>query len=213
MSDRLYKPDPRVLGVILAGGASRRMGGGDKGLQDLGGRPLLAHVIERFAPQVETLILNANGPPDRFNQFQLPIVPDDDDSAQGPLAGVLAAMNWAARARPEIEALATVTSDVPFLPSDLVARLRAASERGLAIAVSSERRHPAIAWWPTTLKDAIAEALQREQRGVNAFAARNNAVEVSFPLSQAHGQCVDPFFNANTPSDLAEARAILALGT
>lgn len=210
MTDNAHNPDTRILGVILAGGASRRMGGGDKGLVDLDGRPLLAHVISRFAPQVETLILNANGDAQRFAPFGLPVVPDLDDRADGPLAGVLAAMEWARQTRPEIGAIATVTSDVPFLPRALIQRLRVPAGAGPAVAVSLERRHPSIALWPMTFRDLIAEALERNERGLNYFAVRNNAVEVSFPLGEADEHMIDPFFNINAPSDLAEARAIVA---
>lgn len=202
--------DSRILGVILAGGQSRRMGGGDKGLLDLGGRSVLAHVIARFAPQAEKLILNANGDPQRFAAFNLTIVPDLDERADGPLAGILAAMHWAKRSGLGIEAIATVTSDVPFLPHDLIGRLQAASLFGPAIAVSGDRRHPSIALWPMALRDQVAGALAREERGLNHFAVRNNAVEVSFAIGEANGAMVDPFFNINAPSDLAEARAILA---
>ena len=210
MAAAAYKADSRILGVILAGGQSRRMGGGDKSLTDLGGQPLLAHVIARFAPQVATLILNANGDPQRFAAFNLPVVPDLDGRADGPLAGVLAAMDWAARSASGVDAIATVTSDVPFLPLDLVPRLRSALPLGPAVAVSAERRHPSIALWPMAFRDRIADALERDERGLNDFAVRNNAVEVSFALSEADGQMIDPFFNVNAPSDLAEARAILA---
>lgn len=202
--------DNRILGVILAGGQSRRMGGGDKALADLAGSPMLDHVIARFTPQVGTLILNANGDEQRFAPFKIPVVPDLDERAHGPLAGVVAAMDWVRQSGAVFEAIATVTSDVPFLPGDLVQRLHAASAFGPAVAVSNDRRHPTIALWPMTFRDLIAEALARDERGLNYFAVRNNAVEVSFPLSQANGQMIDPFFNINTPSDLAEARAILA---
>lgn len=186
------------------------MGGGDKGLADLDGRPLLAHVIARFQPQVTTLILNANGDPQRFAQFNLAVVPDLNDRADGPLAGILAAMDWAERSGGGIEAIATATSDVPFLPTDFVHRMHTASELGPAVAVSRDRRHPAIALWPITLRNLIAEALARDERGLNYFAVQNNAVEVSFPIREADGQMLDPFFNINAPSDLAEARAVLA---
>mgnify|MGYP001221135801 CR=1 FL=1 len=204
------RTENRCLGVILAGGASRRMGGGDKALADLGGRPLLAHVIARFQPQVTRLILNANGPPQRFSQFGLPVVPDLDGRALGPLAGLLAAMEWAARTDPALTAIAAVTSDVPFLPADLVSRLAVAAGSGVAIAVSSGRRHPTIGLWPLALKADIAAALARDDLSVNAFASRHSAVEVSFPFSETDGAMIDPFFNANTPDDLAEARRIVA---
>jgi molybdopterin-guanine dinucleotide biosynthesis protein A len=203
----------RCLGVILAGGASRRMGGGDKCLADLGGRPLLAYVIDRFQPQVTRLILNANGPPERFSQFGLQVVPDLDGRALGPLAGLLAAMEWAARTDPSWAAIVTVTSDAPFLPPDLVPRLVAAARGVPAIAVSAGRRHPAIGCWPLSLKASIAAALARDDLSVNACAARNSAVEVLFPFSETDGLMIDPFFNANTPDDLADAHRIIASRT
>lgn len=200
---------PGILGVILAGGASRRMGGGDKGLHDLDGQTMLSHVRARFAPQVERLILSANGRPERFFELGLPVVPDRDYRQLGPLAGVLAAMIWADENAPAIKAIATVTSDAPFLPADLVKRLHEAAPYGPAIAVSNERRHPAIALWPMTMRGAIEGTLREEHRGLNAFAARNSAVEVGFAFSEAGGRSIDPFFNANTPTELEEARAIL----
>lgn len=210
MAANAHTADKRILGVILAGGQSRRMGGGDKCFADLGGRPILDHVIARFAQQVGSLILNANGDLQRFAAFNLPVVPDLNDRADGPMAGIVAAMDWAARSPAGIQAIATVTSDVPFLPINLVAKLHAASAFGPAVAVSNDRRHPTIALWPMTFRDLIAEAIANDERGLNYFAVRNNAVEVSFPLGEADGQMIDPFFNINTPTDLAEARAILA---
>lgn len=200
---------PGTLGVILAGGESRRMGGGDKGLHDLGGQPMLAHVRARFAPQVERLILSANGPPERFFELGLPVVPDREANQLGPLAGVVAAMIWAEENARSIKAVATVTSDAPFLPPDLVKRLHEAAAYGPAIAVSNERRHPAIALWPMTLRGAVETALREQQRSLNAFAAQNSAVEVDFAFSEAGGRSIDPFFNANTPTELEDARAIL----
>lgn len=203
-----------ILGVILAGGSARRLfpgnaGGGDKGLADLSGLPMLAHVIARFRPQVDALILNANGDPKRFAEFGLVIVPDLDDRRQGPLAGLLAAMDWAERTDKGCAAIATVTTDVPFLPSDLVARLAAASGERPAIALSAGRSHPAIALWPVALKGEVRAALDRPELGMNAFAKRQDAIAVSFPFSETGGVPVDPFFNANTPDDLEMARRLL----
>jgi molybdenum cofactor guanylyltransferase len=203
-----------ILGVILAGGSSRRMGGGDKGLADLDGRPMLAHVIERFRTQTATLVLNANGDPARFESYGLPVIPDRDRKEQGPMAGLIAAMHWAERSNPAISAVATVTSDVPFLPLDLVARLVAESQGGLAIAVSAERRHPTIGLWPLTLREKLQAALARDELSLGVFAQAHEAIAVSFPFSesvgaQSTGVLIDPFFNANTPDDLKEARALL----
>jgi molybdenum cofactor guanylyltransferase len=206
---------PHILGVILAGGRAQRMGGGDKGLSDLGGQPILAHVIQRFRPQVAHLILNANGDASRFAAFGLPVLPDLENALdQGPMSGLAAAMAWAERTSPSFSAIATVTTDSPFLPPDLVSSLAAANRDGQhigpAIAQSADRRHPAIGLWPLTLKSAVHEALAANKLGVNDFARAHGAIAVSFPLSESDGGTVDPFFNANTPDDLAAARAILS---
>jgi molybdopterin-guanine dinucleotide biosynthesis protein A len=211
-------PVPNILGVILAGGRSRRFGDGDKGFADLNGLPVLAHVIDRFRPQVPRLILNANGDVDRFKGFGLDIVTDSEHPEQGPLSGILAALDWARR-QPEVYTkVATVSTDVPFLPPDLVARLEAESgakngaKNGnrVAIAMSAGRRHPTIALWPLAVRDAIADALARQALGVNALAFALNAVAVAFPMRDIEYQAIDPFFNVNTPDDLATARALIA---
>lgn len=199
-----------ILGVILAGGQARRMGGGDKGFADLGGTPMLGHVIARFAPQVAHLILSANGDPGRFDGFGLTVVPDRETQSLGPLSGLAAAMAWAAEAPQPYTALATVTTDVPFLPADLVHRLDRAAGAGAAIAVSGDRRHPAIALWPLSFRAEISAALEANELSVNAFAARQAAIEVSFPFSETAGAAIDPFFNANTPDDLETARQLIA---
>lgn len=220
----INKPDmyqrSEILGVILAGGAGRRMFAaqgrdsgserGDKGLIDLNGRPMLSHVIERLAPQVSEIILNANGDPSRFADFGLPIIADHDDSRAGPLAGFAAAMAWAKQNRPDIRAILTVSVDTPFLPLDLAMRLSHASENGPAIATSDGQRHPTIGLWPLTLKKVLLDALASGQRRVENFAQHHQAIAVSFPFSEIGSQRIDPFFNANTPDDVAAARAILA---
>lgn len=202
-----------ILGVILAGGRARRFfagrgGSGDKGLADIAGASMLSRVVESFRPQVGRLILNANGDPERFRAFGLEIVPDLDAEQLGPLAGIQAALHWQARRAPGVTALATVTTDVPFLPSDLVARLAAARPSGPAIAVSGERRHPAIALWPVTLRNDIDAALARRALSLNTFALNHGASEVHFPMREAGGQRIDPFFNANTQEELAEAHRL-----
>ncbi len=208
-------PAPHILGVILAGGRARRLfpndeAGGDKGLTHLGGDAMLAHVIASFRPQVSNLIINANGDPARFKAFGLPVVPDQDDLARGPLAGILAAMAWAQSNAPQITALATVSTDVPFLPPDLVTKLSAGAP--FAIAASADRRHPAIGLWPLSLKPAIEAALAASNLSLNAFASHHAAIAVSFPFSetgdQHGGELVDPFFNVNTPADLEVARRL-----
>lgn len=198
-----------ILGVILAGGLSRRFGGGDKGFADLDGRPVLSHVIEHFRPQVGRLILNANGDLSRFASFGLEIVPDEQTPGQGPLSGILAALDWAKRHAPECTAVATVATDIPFLPSNLIQRLETERGDGVAIATSGGRRHPTIAIWPLTSRKAVADALQRGALSVDALAASLNAVAVAFPMREIEGGAIDPFFNVNRPEDLVTARALL----
>ena len=199
-----------ILGVILAGGQSRRFGGGDKGFADLDGRPVLSHVIERFRPQVGRLILNANGDLSRFATFGLEVVADREIPGQGPLSGILTALEWAKRHAPDCAAVATVSTDVPFLALNLIQRLEAERGDGVAIAVSAGRRHPTIAIWPLTSREAVADALQRGALSVDALAAELNAVAVPFPMGEIDGVTIDPFFNVNRPEDLVAARALLA---
>lgn len=209
-----------ILGVILAGGAGRRMFAaqgsdklseyGDKGLIDLNGRPMLAHIIERFCPQVDEIILNANGDPYRYADFRLPVIADNDDKRAGPLAGFAAAMAWAKQNRPDIRAILTVSVDAPFLPLDLTSRLSNISVCGPAIATSNGQRHPTIGLWPISLESALRDALANGRRRVENFAQHHQAVAVSFPFSEIGQHRVDPFFNVNTPEDVAAVRAILA---
>ena len=199
-----------ILGVILAGGQSRRFGGGDKGFAELDGRPVLSHVIERFRPQIGRLILNANGDLSRFASFGLEVVADREIPGQGPLSGILTALEWAKRHAPDCTAVATVSTDVPFLALNLIQRLEAERGDGVAIAVSAGRRHPTIAIWPLTSREAVADALQRGAFSVDALAAELNAVAVPFPMGEIDGVTIDPFFNVNRPEDLVAARALLA---
>ena len=199
-----------ILGVILAGGQSRRFGGGDKGFADLDGRPVLSHVIERFRPQIGRLILNANGDLSRFATFGLEVVADREIPGQGPLSGILTALEWAKRHAPDCTAVATVSTDVPFLAPNLIQRLEAERGDRVAIAVSAGRRHPTIAIWPLTSRIAVADALQRGALSVDALAAELNAVAVPFPMGEIDGVTIDPFFNVNRPEDLVAARALLA---
>lgn len=200
---------PDTIGVLLAGGLARRMGGGDKSLRRLGGRPILKHVIERARPQVETLILNANGDPARFAAFGLPVVADTIEGFAGPLAGILAGVDWAAEHRPQARWVVSIATDTPFLPGDLVARLLAAVEAegaDLACAASSGRSHPVFGLWPVRLAADLRRALVEEGlRKIDAWTARYRLATVSFAASP-----VDPFFNANTPEDLETAERLLA---
>jgi molybdopterin-guanine dinucleotide biosynthesis protein A len=204
--------DRDVAGIILAGGQSRRMGGGDKTLLLLGGGRLLDHVVARLAPQVGPLALSANGDPSRFARIGLPVLADTVQGFAGPLAGLLTGIEWAA-ATSACRALVTVAGDTPFLPKNLVERLAAAVEDrpgAIAIASSAGKRHPTFALWPLSLRDALRHFLVDEDiRRVSAFIDRNEFVEVEFPLLKSRGHEIDPFFNINTPDDLAEAERLL----
>jgi molybdopterin-guanine dinucleotide biosynthesis protein A len=199
-----------IVGVLLAGGLSRRMGGGDKSLRLLDGRTILARIIERAAPQVDRLVLNANGDPARFGAIGLPIVADGVEGFPGPLAGVLAGMEWAARELPEARWLASFATDAPFLPLDLVDRLVAAADTAgarLACAASAGQAHPVFGLWPIDLQCDLRRAILEEGlRKVDLWTARHGLVEVDFPAAP-----VDPFFNTNRPEDLAEAERLQAL--
>ena len=203
---------PKIVGVLLAGGLARRMGGGDKPLRLLAGRPLLDHVIDRLRPQVAGLVLNANGDPARFAGYGLPVTADSIPDYAGPLAGILAGLDWTAANRPDCPLIASVATDAPFLPADLVARLAdamAAAGADLACAASGGQAHPVIGLWPVRLRDDLRRALVDEGlRKVDVWTARHRLVEVPFP-----DQPIDPFFNANRPEDLERAAALLATGT
>ncbi|HZA01229.1 MAG TPA: molybdenum cofactor guanylyltransferase MobA [Hyphomicrobiaceae bacterium] len=207
-------PDARnlVVGVLLAGGLSRRMGGGDKCLRDLAGKPMLQHVIDRFGPQVGGLLINANGDPARFASFGLPVVADMIAGFPGPLAGVLSGMRWAMRRKREVRWVATVSTDVPFLPLDLVSRLLVAiNDRpgAIALASSNNEAHPVVGLWPVALADDLECALEAGARKVLQWTDRHGTVLVDFPFLRFHGRLIDPFFNANTPEELDEARALI----
>jgi molybdopterin-guanine dinucleotide biosynthesis protein A len=202
-----------VAGVILAGGLSRRMGGGDKGLLDLAGRSMIDRVITSIRPQVARLALNANGDPARFSSLGLPVVADTIEGFAGPLAGVLAGMRWARSAMPEARWIVTVSADAPFLPADLVARLRVAVtglDSQIAIARSKGELHPVIGLWPVALADDLDAELRAGVRKVLRWTDKHGTVPVDFAAIAIAGQLVDPFFNANTPEELDEARQLLA---
>ena len=198
-----------IVGLLLAGGLSRRMGGGDKSLRQLGGRALLDHVIGRLRPQVAALVLNANGDPARFAAFGLPVVADSIPDYAGPLAGILAGLDWTATHRPECSFVLSAATDAPFLPTDLAARLAAgmkAESAELACAASDGQPHPVIGLWPVRLREELRGALVDEGiRKVDVWTSRYRLATVEFPVAG-----IDPFFNANRPGDLAEAEALLA---
>jgi len=199
-----------IPAVVLAGGLGRRMGGADKPLRSLAGQPLLARVIARLQPQCGALVLNANGDPARYAAFGLPVIADSVGGFPGPLAGVLAGLDWAAAHRPDDALMLSVPADCPFLPRDLVARLQQGRIDGraeIAVAASGGRSHPVIALWPVALREALRHALVADDvRKVERFAARYGCAMVEWPTTP-----VDPFFNANTPEDVAEAERIAAL--
>ncbi len=200
-----------IAGVVLSGGRSTRMGGGDKGLLALAGRPILAHVVSRLEPQVETLVLNANGDASRFDTLGLPIVPDTVEGFAGPLAGILAGLQWAS-AQQGLKAMVSAAADTPFLPLDLVERLVAAVAKKtdrIAVSCSNGRRHPVFALWPVSLRAPLQAALAAGERKVSAFLDKHGFVDVDFPVTGAADLAIDPFFNINTPAELAEAERLL----
>ncbi len=199
----------QIVGVLLAGGQSSRLGGGDKCLVTLGGAPMLAHVVDRLRAQVDRLVLSANGDISRFAGFALPITSDTPGPSVGPLGGVLAGMRWTAQNVPRARWIVTVPTDTPFFPFDLVERLaaRVRDKQTIAVARSGGRQHPVVAVWPVRLADDLSAWIAAEDHhGVRAWLARNRSVAVDF--DQPHGP-VDPFFNVNTPENLAEARQMV----
>ena len=206
------KPREHSVGIILAGGKSSRMGGGDKCLLPLTGRPILAHVIERLKPQVAELIISANGDPARFSAFGLPVVEDRLGGYAGPLAGILAGLEGARTNRPESRFAITAASDTPFLPADLVDRLCSASGEGapnLAVARSADGMHPVFGLWPITIAPDLEASLLSGDRKVSDWVRQHHAKEVMFPPVKIEGRIIDPFFNVNRPDDLVAAEAFL----
>ncbi|WP_441234104.1 molybdenum cofactor guanylyltransferase MobA [Bradyrhizobium sp. 930_D9_N1_4] len=201
---------PATQGVLLAGGLARRMGGGDKPMRTIGGRTILERVIARLSPQCSGLILNANGDPARFAEFGLQVIADDVPNFPGPLAGILAALDWTATNRPDIEWVLSAAGDCPFLPRDLVVRLHEARTREnaqLAVAASGDQSHPVIGLWRVALRDELRHALVVEDlRKIDRWTARYPLATVTWPAEP-----LDPFFNANTVEDIAEAERLAAL--
>ncbi len=199
-----------TLGVLLAGGLARRMGGGDKPMRTIGDRTILERVIARIAPQCDDLILNANGDPSRFASFGFPVVADTVEGFAGPLAGILTALDWAAANDPNIGWVLSVATDCPFLPRDVVARLQRAridEDAQLAVAASGGRVHPVIGLWSIALRDELRHALVVEDiHKIDRWTARYKVATVTWPTEP-----LDPFFNANTVEDIAEAEQLAAL--
>jgi molybdopterin-guanine dinucleotide biosynthesis protein A len=201
---------PATPGVLLAGGLARRMGGGDKPMRTIRGRTILDRVIARLKPQCDGLVLNANGDPARFAAFGLPVIADTVADFPGPLAGVLAALDWAAANRPGVAWVLSAAADCPFLPRDLVARLhqaRIAQDAHLAVAASAGQTHPVIGLWSVGLRDELRHSLVVEDiRKIDRWTARYRLATVTWPAEP-----LDPFFNANTMDDITEAERLAEL--
>ena len=211
----MARPDG-VVGVLLAGGKSSRMGGGDKCLRTLGGQPILSRVIDRLKPQVSEIVINANGDPSRFAPFGCTVVADSVVGYAGPLAGVHAGLEWTKANRPNVDHIVTVATDTPFFPIDLVRQFLAVpseDEPAFYIARSELGLHPVIGLWPVSIADAIKTSLERGERKVTAWTRDHGAVPVFFPPINLSGQSIDPFFNINAPEDLAAAETLLDQST
>ena len=201
--------NPPTLGLVLAGGLARRMGGGDKARIRVGGKTILERALACLKPQCTRLIINANGDPGRFADTGLPVVADSVPDFAGPLAGILAGLDWAAANAPNCEWLLSAPGDCPFLPKDLAARLhetRAATGLPLACARSGEWRHPVVALWPVKLREDMRHALIDDGlRKIEIWTARHGIAIADWPATP-----IDPFFNVNTPEDAARAEALAA---
>jgi len=200
-------PHPPTLGLVLAGGLARRMGGGDKALISIGGVAILDRVLALLRPACDGIILNANGDPARFGRYGLAVVPDGVPDFAGPLAGILAGLDWVAANRPDLAWVASVPGDCPFLPRDLVRRLHEVREKAgalLACARSGDWRHPVVGLWPVALRDDLRHALVAEDlRKIEVWTARHGVAIADWPAKP-----VDPFFNVNTPEDAAMAEKL-----
>ena len=211
MIDASVSAHAPVIGLLLAGGLARRMGGGDKPLRTIAGKTILDHVIERLGPQCSDLVINANGDAARFAPWNLPVVADSVAGFAGPLAGILAGLDWAASHRPGISHVVSVAADTPFIPRDLVARLAgemATAQAYIAVAASGGWSHPVIALWPVTIREDLRHALTvAGERKIDRFTQSFTVATVTWPTEP-----IDPFFNANEPDDLSAAEALLARG-
>jgi molybdopterin-guanine dinucleotide biosynthesis protein A len=198
-----------TFGLVLAGGLARRMGGGDKALIRIGNETILERALARLAPQVNGIVLNANGDPARFAASGLPVVADSVPDFAGPLAGILAGLDWIAANRPGVRWVASVPGDCPFLPPDLVARLheaRTREDKPLACAHSGDWRHPVVGLWPVALREDLRHAITVEDlRKIEVWTARHGVALADWPTEP-----VDPFFNVNTPEDVAKATRLAA---
>jgi molybdenum cofactor guanylyltransferase len=202
-------PPPPTLGLVLAGGLARRMGGGDKARIEIVGVSILDRVLATLSAQCPRMVINANGDPARFEDTSLPVIPDNVEGHPGPLAGVLAGLDWLVTEKLGIEWMVSVPGDCPFLPDDLVERLHAARREAgvpLACARSGEWRHPVVALWPVALREDLRKALVEDHmRKIEVWTARHGVAIADWPAEP-----VDPFLNVNTPEDVARAERIAA---
>jgi molybdenum cofactor guanylyltransferase len=204
-------PLPPTLGLVLAGGLARRMGGGDKARIEIGGISILDRVLATLSGQTTDIIINANGDPKRFADTGLEVVPDNVAGFAGPLAGILTGLDWLAAQDNGVEWLVSVPGDCPFLPEDLVERLHIARRKmgagvPLACARSGEWRHPVVGLWPLALRADLRKALVEEDlRKIEVWTARYGVAIADWP-----DQPIDPFFNVNTPEDAARAEQVAA---
>ena len=207
MPDLASLPHPATLGLVLAGGLARRMGGVDKALIAIGGVAILNRVLGLLRPDCTEIILNANGDPTRFARYGLPVISDSVPDFAGPLAGIMAGLDWVAENRPSLAWVASVPGDCPFLPHDLVMRLHQARQEAdmpLACARSGDWRHPVVGLWPVALRKDLRHALVEEGlRKIEVWTARHGVAIAHWPAKP-----VDPFFNVNTPEDAAEAERL-----
>ena len=209
MNTDLSLSSNKVVGCILAGGLSRRMGGGDKWLKTLGDTSLLDLVIDRLSGQTGTIVLNANGNPDRLERYGLPVIADAIEGFAGPLAGISACMNWAAEHTPEATHIVTVAADTPFFPVDLLSRFQKVLEQEsceIAMAKSDGHRHPVFGLWSLALRDNLAQWMKEtDTYKVIAWARLHRLSMVDFPMIDGRSGTIDPFFNVNTAEDLLTA--------
>ena len=200
---------PPTFGLVLAGGLARRMGGGDKARLSVGGSTILDRVLSCLSAQCAGIVINANGDPARFADAGAPVVPDNVPGFVGPLAGILAGLDWLAENRSDVAWMLSVPGDCPFLPDDLVERLheaRRAEGRPLACARSGEWRHPVVGLWPVALRGDLRKALTVDDlRKIEVWTGRHGIAIADWP-----DQPVDPFFNVNTPEDAAAAEKVAA---
>jgi molybdopterin-guanine dinucleotide biosynthesis protein A len=209
----MQTPIPPTLGLVLAGGLARRMGGGDKARIEIGGVTILDRVLATLSGQCQGMVINANGDPKRFADTGLGVIADSVPDFAGPLAGILAGLDYLAAQNNGIEWLLSVPGDCPFLPDDLVERLHAARRKmgagvPLACARSGDWRHPVVGLWPLALREDLRKALTVEGlHKIEIWTARHGVAIADWP-----DQPVDPFFNVNTPEDAAKAEEIVKRG-